>query len=80
MVRAGLVSPEQDHPHLVLVGVDDELQLECLARELRRAGVEHRAFREPDLGHSLTAVATGPVGPQQRRLFRKHRLLQLQGA
>jgi hypothetical protein len=49
--------------------------LELAARSIRQAGIEYRGFREPDLGGSITALATAPVGEEKRRHFRKYPLL-----
>jgi hypothetical protein len=73
------LSPEQQHPHVIVCGVRDEPRLcRCLDR-LGTAGVRCRAFREPDLGGQLTAVATEPVRGPRRRLFRRYRLLAFNG-
>jgi hypothetical protein len=48
-------------PPIVLLGVQDETGL---AEWLRRLGADAVAFREPDLGNALTAVAYwGPLVP-----------------
>jgi hypothetical protein len=63
------------HPFIIVCGVPDEPALfRCLDR-VARLGVRHRAFREPDIGNQLTALATEPVFGARRRCFRKYRLL-----
>jgi hypothetical protein len=63
------------HPLVIVCAVRDESALfGCLDR-VARLGVRHRAFREPDTGGQLTAVATEPVSGERRRWFRKYRLL-----
>jgi hypothetical protein len=75
VARHGLIRLDADHPHLVLLEVPDEFALELAARRLRVRGIVYREFHEPDLGNSLTAVATAPVGDDARRVFRKYPLL-----
>lgn len=72
--RRGLVPADGDHPHLVFCTVPDESALDLAARRLRVAGIVHAPFREPDLGASLTAVCTVPVGHDRRRHFRRYPL------
>ena len=59
----------------MLLAVPDEFSLELAARRLRAHYIRYSAFREPDLGDSLTAIATEPVDGDTRRLFRKFPLL-----
>jgi peptidyl-tRNA hydrolase len=54
--------PEEGADTLVLVNVPNEPELEHVRLRLRRAGIRHSAFREPDLGDALTAVAIAPEG------------------
>jgi hypothetical protein len=69
------LTPEAEHPHLVVCGVRDERSLgRCLDR-LRRAGVRFHAFFESDLDNQLTAAATEPLRGAQRRVFRAYHLL-----
>jgi hypothetical protein len=60
--------------------VPDEAALRGACARLDGAGVKYAAFREPDRGGELTAVATEPVFGRQRALFRQFRLLQEPGA
>lgn len=70
-----LLPADLPHPHLVVCGIPDEIQLyQCMER-LRRLGIAHRPFREPDRGDELTALATGPIFGPHRRLFRRYRCL-----
>jgi hypothetical protein len=72
--RRDLIPAAGDHPHLVFCTVPDERGLELAARQLRVAGIGHATFHEPDLGDSLTALCTAPVGPESRRHFRRYPL------
>jgi hypothetical protein len=64
-----------DHPHLVVIGVNNLHKLNAAVARLNEAGVGHRAFFESDLNEEMTAVCTEPVFGEQRRFFRKYQLL-----
>jgi hypothetical protein len=61
--------PEEGADTLVLVNVPNEPELEHVRLRLRLAGVRHAAFREPDIGDALTAVAIAPEGHSICRRF-----------
>jgi len=74
-VAKSLLPAELPHPHLVVCAVADERQLfRCLDR-LRRFGIAHRAFHEPDRGNELTAIGTEPISGERRRIFKRYRCL-----
>lgn len=70
------IKPNDDHPHLVLLGVADETRLRCAAIHIQDSGIRLRHFYEDDLDGQLTAVAAEPVSGRTRRAFRKFQLLQ----
>ncbi|OGF52928.1 MAG: hypothetical protein A2Z21_01860 [Candidatus Fraserbacteria bacterium RBG_16_55_9] len=47
---------------LVLLGVQDEPGLILVGQEALGRGISHSAFREPDRGNELTAIAVAPEG------------------
>jgi hypothetical protein len=53
---------------LVVLAVEDEPALLRLERDAHDGGYRVAAFREPDLGYALTALALEPAG---RRLVRR---------
>lgn len=57
-----------------MCGVESEADLKVV-HDAVSTSVPTVAFREEDLGGSLTALAAGPVSGTGRRLFRKFRLL-----
>jgi hypothetical protein len=59
----------RDSNRLVLLSVADELALQRLLDEASRRALPASGFREPDLGHALTAVALAP-GLGSHRLCR----------
>jgi hypothetical protein len=61
---------DQEHPHLVLIGLSEPDLARACAR-LEAAAVRHFTFREPDLNDTITAVVTGPVFGAARRQFRR---------
>lgn len=78
-VARSLLPVECPHPHLVVCAVADERQLfQCLER-LRRLGIAHRAFFEPDRGNELTAIGTEPISGERRRIFKRYRCLSQAG-
>ncbi len=75
IARLGHIPPCDPVPNLILIGIASEPELESIADHLPSLGIESIAFREPDLGGSLTAVATAPVSHALRRHFRNYKLL-----
>jgi hypothetical protein len=69
------LSPGQEHPFLVVCGIRDEPRLYHCLDQLTGAGVRLCAFREPDLGGQLTALATEPIHGRKREVFRKFQRL-----
>lgn len=67
---------EMQHPNLVLCGCDSEGGLE---KELMRLesvyGIRCFAFREPDLGGTLTAISTEPISGDVRKKLSRLKLL-----
>jgi hypothetical protein len=80
--RQRLIPPEIPHPHLVVCGVADHEELTRECERLAHHGVRVALFTEPDIldaGARETAVATEPITPERRRLFRRYRLLGARG-
>lgn len=65
-----------EHPHLVVLGIRDESTLDRVRQQLVDSSLQHTAFHEPDLGNSMTSIATRPVHGQERCFFRKFQLLK----
>ncbi len=65
--------------YAVVLQVADEPELARIEDELVRAGVEHVAFREPDLGGALTAIGCRPL-LDKKALPKRVRSLALLGA
>jgi peptidyl-tRNA hydrolase len=61
--------------HLVILGVDDELALTELYRRAEWDNLKVSAFREPDLGDQLTAIALEP-GKRSSRFCRRLPLIR----
>jgi hypothetical protein len=55
---------------VVFLAARDELELCWLVSRLREEDVFYSAFREPDLDHSLTAIAVGSGGASACRKYR----------
>jgi hypothetical protein len=56
-------------PYLVVLTVPDEAALIALSNKLNDNGVQHRVFREDDMGGRATALATQNLNHRQRDLF-----------
>lgn len=69
--------PQESHPSLVVCTVADEPELTAAFERLKQAGVPACAWREEDMGGSMTAIATGPLtGRAARRPLRGFELLR----
>jgi hypothetical protein len=75
-VARSTLSPDDEHPHVVLCGVNSEQQLFNAMNRLQGLGIEIKPFYEADLGDQLTAIAAGPIYGEDRRHFRRYQLLQ----
>ena len=61
------------HPHLVVLGIGSEFQLQHVAARLEALGIQYQSFNEPDLGGQLTSLATEPLAMQERKLMQRYR-------
>lgn len=68
--------PHKPHPNLVVCTLPDEQSLDSFFNRLKEIGIPVCAWREEDMGGSLTAVATGPLRGEQRRPLRNLKLLR----
>lgn len=64
------------HPNLVVIAVRDEAALQRANDKLISQGVALAAWREPDLGGSLTSIASAPVSGNGRLPFRRYQLIK----
>lgn len=69
------LNTELEHPHLVVIGVNDESRLYKAASKLNKAGIRYKVFIEPDRNDEATAIATEPVFGDAREHFRNYTLL-----
>lgn len=65
-----LIPPNLIHPSLVLCTVPSEAELLALRETCFAQGVPVRLFVETDMGEQITALATGPVSKEKRKIFR----------
>ena len=72
--------PCDTHPHFCLCAVRDEARLHLEMEKLRMAGIQVRAFYEPDRNNELTAFATEAISGEKRRHFRNFQLLRTEEA
>lgn len=71
-----LIPRDEQHPNLVVLTVPDEAALMRWCERLDHAQVGYRYFREADMADQVTAVATEPLEPWQRKLFKQLPLLR----
>lgn len=63
-------------PCVIVIGVKNEEKLLDVMPFLDSNKVSYKAFREPDFGNELTAIATEPLTDNDRHLFKKFQLLR----
>lgn len=68
-----------DHPSVITLSARSEHKLLEFCSYLERIGVKYASFREPDIGHQMTAIATEPIFENKRLHFKKFQLLNSQG-
>jgi len=69
------LSPEADHPHLVLCAVPSQQRLLAAADFLCLNNIRFALFREPDRGNEATALATEPLSGAARRALKRFHCL-----
>ena len=67
----------EEHPHLVICGVDNETKLNSAVTRLESLGVRLHKFREADINDQLTAIASEIIYDTDRRHFRRYQLLKI---
>ncbi len=71
-----LLSSDINHPHFVLLGVNNEADLIEQFELIKQKGFPVVIFREEDLGNSPTALASGPIFQEDRKFFRRLKLIK----
>lgn len=75
--KAGHKFPSNpDETYFVLIGVEDECQLQEVELLLQKHNHEYVSFMEPDLGNTMTAIAVKPMKEHQKRFLKKYKKLQ----
>lgn len=76
-LELGLLTERSDHPHLLLIGVKDEHELNTVALLLDKEAIEYYQFFEPDMNNSLTALSTSFISADNpvREKLKKYKLL-----
>lgn len=70
------LKPGDSHPSVIICCVKSEQKLKMCAEELAGKGIDVQIFREPDIGHQMTALASEPVRGAKRKLFSRFQLMQ----
>ena len=78
MISARKLFPEQltFTPNLVLCQLPDGESLQTAHETLVRQRVPCVPYFEPDYGNAMTAIATGPLVGEQRKLLKGYKLLK----
>ena len=61
-------------PSCIVIGVPNKTALYRVIEKLRLNAIPHHVFYEPDFDMGLSAVATVPLGQEQRRKLSNYRL------
>lgn len=72
-----LIPTTIEHPHVIVCGVDNEDKLKKAASKLDCLGVRFKRFHEADMQDQLTALATGPIYGDNRKIFKNYQLLKI---
>lgn len=64
------------HPSVIILSVEDETALHKARLSLVNNKIQHVHFYEPDIGNELTAIATKAVWGDDRKIFRKYKLMK----
>ena len=75
-INAANKFPSEVHPHLVLCSVSNENELYRLCNKIQRSEIRFTFFEEPDIGNSLTAIATEPIFGRDRKIFAHLHLME----
>jgi hypothetical protein len=70
------ISPDLEHPSVIICGIDSESKLQHHLDHYRSLGIVCKPFYESDLDGQLTAFATEPIASDQRRPFKRLQLLK----
>ena len=71
------IDTSKEHPHLVLIGVNDENSLKDISKYISINDIEFSEWREPDRNNELTSIATEPISGDRRKIFKKFKLLNI---
>ena len=75
-IEASKFLSQEQHPHIVLIGVSDEEALIQVICRLESANIKFAAFQEPDRNNEYTAIATAPISGDGRKFFKKYQCLK----
>lgn len=70
------LSPNEEHPSVVLIGVKSKEKLKQILGSLNEQSVVNKEFYEPLFDNEITAIATEPITEDRRRIFKKYQLLK----
>ena len=74
VARRSPASNLDEIPSCIVIGVPDKVALFRVIEKLNEHDIQHHTFYEPDFNMGLSAVATVPLGQEQRRFLSSYRL------
>lgn len=69
--------PDLEHPHLIVLSVNNEKSFDKVIQKLNAFGIRYRAFVEPDRNNETTAIATEIVYDETRQVFKNYQCLKV---
>lgn len=70
------LSKAEEHPSVIVLVVKSEEKLKQIIQKLSQIQIRFQEFKEPDMGNSLTAIATCPLYNDERNFFKKFQLFR----
>lgn len=64
------------HPSVILLGVNDEHELNLFEKYVQECDFQYKCFREPDRNNEKTSIAVYPVSEGLRQKFKNFNLLR----
>lgn len=75
LLEASRLFSFNEHPSIIVLKTKNEKALLKVIEYLKLHNIEHKEFKEPDIGYELTAISTILVTEEQRHIFRKYQLI-----
>jgi hypothetical protein len=70
----GLYRQIEGIPSLVVIGVPHQKSMSKVLRKLSENALPHYDWEDPDFKMGITAIAVGPLNPEQKSILKEYRL------